>query len=67
MKDLCKICHGAGNLFCRQAGAYEWYICPACGGAGVRATGFPSEIRISPAQMKYCKPEPSPSRMGRGG
>jgi hypothetical protein len=35
--DLCKLCRGAGNLFCVQTGTYEWWKCPACAGAGVRA------------------------------
>lgn len=42
----CHLCHGAGSLFCMQ-GSAEWYECPACGGAGVRAMVGPRVIEVA--------------------
>ncbi len=39
---MCGLCRGSGNLFCAQGGGWEWYICPGCGGAGVRAMQGPA-------------------------
>ena len=60
MKDVCKLCKGLQNLFCLQNGEKEWYTCVACGGAGVRAVGFPHEIKIGRAQMSFMRPVPEP-------
>jgi hypothetical protein len=41
---ICKLCGGAGNLFCHQDGRREWWPCPACGGAGARLQFAPPSI-----------------------
>lgn len=39
--NLCTLCKGACNLVCFPDGKPEWWRCPACGGAGVKAQFAP--------------------------
>ena len=55
---LCRLCQGAGNFFVQQRGSgREWYVCPACGGAGVRMLYRPPTITIAKAQERFVRPE----------
>jgi hypothetical protein len=41
---LCGLCHGSGHLMCHHDGKREFWRCPACLGAGVRAPVGPPMI-----------------------
>ena len=41
---MCSTCHATGHLFGLCRGSMEWWPCPACGGAGVRALFAPPSI-----------------------
>lgn len=52
---LCKLCEGTGNHVCIQNGQYEWWVCQACGGCGVRAQFGPARIAINEKQSKMSR------------
>ena len=63
---LCKLCGGRQHLLCMQAVKLEWWDCPACGGAGVRALGAPATLRLGRGQTVFCRPAPlTPPVAGR--
>jgi DnaJ-class molecular chaperone len=53
--ELCSTCHGSGSIFCVQIGVLEWWNCPGCGGAGVRALFGPPTIHIHNNRKKKIR------------
>lgn len=52
MNLICRLCRGFGSLFTQQNGSHEWYVCPACGGCGVRAVFGPATIKYKPSRKR---------------